>query len=213
MSDKQKEAVRKLMTTHGMSVSVEYKTWNRMKQRCLNPKNRFYKNYGQRGITVCDRWLTFELFFEDMGYRPSDVHSLDRINVDGNYEPSNCRWATYSVQQNNKRTNIKITYKDKTQSISDWCEELRLSYTTTQNRLKHGWPVEEAFEAKAYRSKWHRKKDRNDVSKKVICTKTAKRYNSVKEAAKDIGINYDTLCCMLNPNHKNKNKTTLEYDK
>lgn len=85
--------------------TVEYVAWNSMKQRCYNPNNIRYSSYGGRGIIVCDRWRESYLnFFEDMGKRPSDIHSIDRINVDGNYEPNNCRWALPDVQQANKRS-------------------------------------------------------------------------------------------------------------
>lgn len=91
--------------THGLSHAPEYIVWLSMKRRCSNPKNESFKYYGGRGIKVCDRWLhSFENFLDDMGSRPSPEHSIDRINVDGDYEPSNCRWATLSEQARNKRT-------------------------------------------------------------------------------------------------------------
>lgn len=87
---------------HGMSFSKEHNSWKSMKDRCLNTNHIFYKNYGGRGIKVCDRWInSFENFYQDMGKRPLGK-TLDRINVNGNYEPSNCRWATIEEQNKNK---------------------------------------------------------------------------------------------------------------
>lgn len=92
------------MEAHNASKTSEYRAWCGIRQRCFNPANCRYEGYGGRGITVCDRWnQSFLAFFEDMGPRPSPNHSIDRIDNDGNYEPSNCRWATRSQQQRNKR--------------------------------------------------------------------------------------------------------------
>lgn len=91
------------ITNHGKTSSPEYKSWSSMIQRCTNPANARYEGYGARGIKICDQWMSFENFYADMGDRPSINHSLDRINNDGNYDPGNCRWATRSEQQRNKR--------------------------------------------------------------------------------------------------------------
>lgn len=86
----------------------EFICWQAMIGRCTRPNHVSYRNYGGRGITVCERWLTFEEFLSDMGYRPSSLHSLDRIDVDGDYEPANCRWATRKVQRANQRRRLRI---------------------------------------------------------------------------------------------------------
>lgn len=98
------------VTKHGRSKSLEYKTWVSMIRRCTKENEKDYPRYGGRGIKVCDSWLnSFENFYADMGERPSLNHSIDRFNVNGNYEPSNCRWATSSQQERNKRLNPKNT--------------------------------------------------------------------------------------------------------
>lgn len=99
------------ITTHGLTLRGElpstYKTWQHIKDRCFNPKNKAYKNYGGRGISVCDRWLKFENFLEDMGDRPSPKLTLDRRDNDGNYCKENCRWVTRKIQNNNKRVSVQ----------------------------------------------------------------------------------------------------------
>ena len=91
--------------THGEAIdeTPEYKTWAGMKQRCLNPRDQGYVDYGGRGIKVCRRWLSYENFLADMGRRPSSEHSLDRVDNNGSYEPANCRWATVTEQNRNRR--------------------------------------------------------------------------------------------------------------
>lgn len=100
-----KGTVRKSNIIHGMKGTPTYMSWMSMKSRCNNPNNVSYKNYGGRGITVCKRWYNFKNFYEDMGQKPNGL-SLDRIDNDGNYEPSNCKWSTWVEQNNNKRNTI-----------------------------------------------------------------------------------------------------------
>jgi len=115
--------------------SKSYHTWQSMRDRCFNSKNSRYASYGGRGIKVCDKWLKFENFLEDMGQPPSPKHSIDRINNDGDYEPSNCRWSNNTEQTRNQSSNIRIEYLGVIRNLSEWCEILGLNYSTTYNRL------------------------------------------------------------------------------
>lgn len=126
--------------THGQTDSPEHKAWENMIVRCENVRSPYFKHYGGRGISVCPQWRTsFSNFLEDMGRRPSDKHSLDRINNDGNYEPSNCRWATKKQQLRNRRGNIQVTIDGVTKTISEWSEISGVGYKTLEYRVKAGW--------------------------------------------------------------------------
>lgn len=136
-----KEYIGKLALKHGHSkngvVSAEYYAWKGMNNRCYNEKYYLYHRYGGRGIKVCDRWLeSFENFYEDMGDRPSNKYSLDRINNDGNYEPSNCRWATQKQQSSNKENNKWIEYGNKKMIQSEWARELNIENKKLHYYLK-----------------------------------------------------------------------------
>lgn len=116
----------------------EYAAWNHMNQRCNNPKHHAYKNYGGRGIKVCERWSLFENFIEDVGFAPFPGHSLDRYpNNDGHYEPGNIRWATISQQQMNKRINGGYNGR----SLSQISLELGGNRTLITKRLRNGWTL------------------------------------------------------------------------
>ena len=121
-----------------------------MKQRCYNPKDSSYKNYGARGIGICDEWKSWEVFkcwALENGY--TDEKSIDRIDSNGWYEPGNCRWTTRKEQNNNTRRNRYITYRNKTQTLAQWCEELNLDYLTVFKRIEYRhWSIEKAFETK-----------------------------------------------------------------
>lgn len=105
--------------------SYLYRAWNAIKYRCNNPNYKEYHLYGGRGIKVCDRWAkSFELFASDIGERPTDLHSIDRIDFNGNYEPNNCRWATEIEQQRNKRSNKWIEFDGKKMVLKQWADFL-----------------------------------------------------------------------------------------
>lgn len=126
--------------------SPEYVAWLSMKARCNCKKSTNYKNYGERGVEVCERWAaSFENFMSDMGRRPSPDHSIDRIDTDGNYEPGNCRWATSYEQANNKRTSRFIRCSAGTKTIADWSKETGVSESVIAARLDRlGWDADMA---------------------------------------------------------------------
>lgn len=131
---------------HGKLGTQVYHTWTNMRDRCSNPNNAFYKIYGGRGIEVDKSWEDFNTFYKDIGDPPSPKHSLDRIDNSQGYFSSNCRWATSSEQARNTRRNIMITYKDKTQCLMNWSEELNMPYFMLRKRISDGWSIEDSFE-------------------------------------------------------------------
>lgn len=124
-----------------------YSIWASMKSRCYNEKCTNYEHYGARGITVCDEWLhDFQSFYDwAMANGYADNLSIDRENVNGDYCPENCRWATLKEQANNTRKNIVITHNGRTQTLSMWAEELGIDYHKLLMRIKRGWSPEKAF--------------------------------------------------------------------
>jgi hypothetical protein len=133
----------------GVNGSPEYPIWLRMIDRCKNPNNPRYAVYGGRGIAVCDEWKnSFLAFFTHIGPRPTSKHSLDRINVNGNYEPGNVRWATATEQANNKNTNRRVIYRGREMTVADACRAAggHIRRETAIRRLNSGWTVENAVE-------------------------------------------------------------------
>lgn len=132
---------------HGLSHLPEYGIWESMKKRCNNPTNKAYKYYGGRGIRVCDRWSTsFEDFYSDMGPRPSNDHTLERIDSDGDYCPTNCRWATWEEQRRNIRSNRRVDLNGKSTILKDAADILGLSYNRLKYRLSRDYSFEDAVE-------------------------------------------------------------------
>lgn len=146
-----KEMSKQRMTKHGQTKTRLHTIWCSMRERCNNPNSQAYNNYGGRGIMVCKEWqddyMNFYNWSMANGYE--DTLSIDRIDVNGNYEPSNCRWADTKTQCNNTRSNIMITYQGKTQSLKLWCEELNLDYNMIRARFaRNNWKdksIEEKF--------------------------------------------------------------------
>ena len=116
-----------------------------MRQRCSNPNSPKYYLYGGRGVKVCERWNDFKLFLEDMEPGYVSGLSIDRIDVNGNYEPSNCRWATAKEQANNTRQNAQIEYKNQVYTLAEASEKFGINAETIAYRIKAGWSVEDAL--------------------------------------------------------------------
>lgn len=131
---------------HGMCNTKEHRAWKDMKARCYNPRSQEYKNYGGRGVKVCESWRdSFEAFFKEIGYAPSPEHSLNRLDNNGNYESGNVNWATETEQQRNTRRTRLIEYRGETRSMIEWCEFLGLNYKRVRTRIYSGMIVERAF--------------------------------------------------------------------
>ena len=145
---KETTAKNKPATTHGLHKTRLYETWHHMKQRCYDKNIKGYKNYGGRGITVCEEWKNdFKKFYDwamQNGY--TEELTIDRIDNNGNYEPSNCRWVTIKIQNRNTRANRNITYNDETHCLVEWAEILNIKKETLATRLgKLKWSIEKAF--------------------------------------------------------------------
>lgn len=130
---------------HGMvgKQTPTYTSWHLMKQRCFNPNHHKYHRYGARGITVCQRWIQFQNFLEDVGERPVGC-TIDRIDNNGNYEPNNCKWASSKQQQRNMSTNIKYSYGSEELTAKELSERCGIHHSTLTYRLKKGWDVNKA---------------------------------------------------------------------
>lgn len=133
--------------THGMSDTRIYEIWKNMKRRCYDKTNHRFLNYGGRGITICDEWrndfVSFHKWAIDNGY--TNELTIDRIKVDGNYEPSNCKWSTKLEQSYNTTRTHYLTYNGKTQCISQWAKELNLTCSAIQHRLQRNWTLDRIF--------------------------------------------------------------------
>lgn len=131
--------------THGLTGSTTYRAWRQMKARCLNVRHPAYPDYGERGITVCTRWLeSFENFLADMGYKPDGL-TLERRNNDGPYSPDNCYWATWMQQAQNRRSTRLATFAGETLCFAEWARRVGLSCSVFAGRIRRGWSMDRAL--------------------------------------------------------------------
>lgn len=157
------EIARARFITHGKSHLPEHSVWKGLIKRCHGQSPE--EHYGERGITVCNRWRnSFEDFYADMGSRPSDKHSIERMDVNGNYEPNNCKWATPKEQSRNKVKTIFYEYKGEVLPAIEWSEKFSIKYTTLKRRIENGWSVEKALETPVRSSSGTKEKPRKDQS-------------------------------------------------
>jgi hypothetical protein len=138
--------IKKKREFHGLRKSPEYNLWNSMKQRCHNPNSASYERYGAVGVRVCERWIeSFASFYKDMGPRPSNQHSVERIENSQGYCPGNCKWATAKEQANNTKNNLVISAFGKTKTLSMWAHETGIPSFVIRSRIQIlGWPPEKA---------------------------------------------------------------------
>lgn len=140
--------------THGLTKSKIYGVWKSMLRRCEKPNETGFKNYGGRGIKVCERWHIFENFFADMGHAPEEGYTLDRINNDGNYCKENCKWSDWTEQHGNKRNSRYLTAFGKSQSLHAWAREYGCNARTLHNRVYRGRvPLEIALAAPVHKGR------------------------------------------------------------
>lgn len=159
--------------TRGRAPSPEYRSWQSMKARCENPSNNRFSSYAKRGITICQRWASFENFLADMGLKPRPRMTIERLDNNGNYEPGNCVWATYKVQQRNRSNNRVINYAGRDMPLAEAVELAQadgyaINYMAAHNRLRLGWSVVDALTRPMRRSPT-RSKPRSSSSRSNCC--------------------------------------------
>ena len=166
--------------THGMSRTSEHNTWKQIKQRCSNPNHKAFSRYGGKGITMCERWESFENFYADMGPKPTASHSVDRIDGSKGYSKDNCRWATPKEQSQNRDFVRMITFQGETLCLTDWAEKVGIDFKTLHSRLTCGWSEELALTTPIQKQNT----DLVTFKGETLC---------LKELASKSGINYNAV--------------------
>jgi len=195
--ERNKNNIRK---KHGKAKTRIYRIWQGMKSRCDNMNNSRYKNYGGRGITYCSQWQSFENFDKwaiENGYQEN--LTIDRINVDGNYEPNNCRWITNKEQQSNKQYHHLLAYNGKIQNIAKWSEETGLPYSTIWKRINEKWDIDKILKP----VNKYIFSDEEDV-KYITYLYNDKKY-SARKIAKLYNTSHSTIMSLLERNANEQN--------
>lgn len=182
---------RRTKTTHGGKNTRLYRIWGGMKNRCGNEREEAYKDYGGRGIKVCEEWeRDFSNFYKwamENGY--SKELTIDRIDVNGNYCPENCRWVNMKIQCNNRRNNHRVTYKGRTQTIAEWENELGFKKDILSTRLSNGWSVEKAIETPYKQREF--KHNYKEIKERKVCIEGG--TYTLREWCKIMGLNARTI--------------------
>lgn len=144
------------VTKHGMEGTAIYNTWAQMLARCNNPNSTSYKNYGAKGIKVCERWKDFRNFYADMGDKKEGM-TIDRIDNESGYSPDNVRWSNWKTQSRNKRNTIFLEFDGQKRPMSEWSEIKKIKRKVLENRIRAGWSIEDALTIKGA-NRWTRTK-------------------------------------------------------
>lgn len=202
-----RETTRKLKLSHGKHGTRLYTCWKNMLNRCNDPKNKEYKNYGARGISVCEEWRDFNSFFKwatSNGY--SDSLTIDRINVNKGYSPDNCRWADLHTQARNKTNNRVFSLNGETMVLEDWSKRLGVDSSTIRCRLKQGWSIEDALTKPPC-------PNRKSVIQYQKDGSFVKQYDSIKQAARENGISDTAISPCLRGKRKYAGGFVWKYAK
>lgn len=198
--EKASQRMTKMNTTHGHSGTRLYGIWQNMRSRCYNKHNPAYKSYGGRGIFICNEWnnyLNFEEWAISTGY--TDELTIDRINVNKEYSPKNCRWTTRKIQGNNKRTNFYITYHGETKTLAEWADILKMPYSKLKFRLYQKWDIEKAFT------------NTNYGKKKVQCVETGEIFESAVAAAQSVNVTQSAIANVCRGAHSKCKGLSWKY--